>query len=294
MKTSRLKSSVRKLLALCSPALVKHIDRIRAERAEKKHWQSRIADVLASPDNRNLPRHPEAGLILGDHQIMFNGLKVVTAGYYGVGMAEMLRKNKGSHEPQEEVIFADVLRRLPPGARMVECGAYWGFYSLWFARDVPRSKVWLIEPEPANLEIGRKNFAANHLTGHFTRALVGATSAEKPVPRVSVDDFLSTHHIDHLEVLHADIQGAEAEMLQGAVRSLTEKKIDFLFISTHGDELQTRCMEMLGSFGYETAVSVYPAESYSFDGLLVCHRKGFLSVPLPAVALKEPVKPFAR
>ena len=285
------KTLLRKLLTFCCPPLIQQLDRSRAKRAEIKLWEPRIADALASPDNRHLPRHPESGQVQGDFQVMFNGVKVATSGYYGIGMTELLRKNRGSHEPQEEVVFAEVLRRLPPGARMVECGAYWGFYSLWFARDIPQAKVWLIEPEAANLQVGQRNFTVNNLTGHFTQALVGAVSEEKPVRRVNIDDFLATQQIEHLDVLHADIQGAEVEMLHGAVRSLTEKRIDFLFISTHGDELQTKCMEMLTALDYDIAVSVYPAQSYSFDGLLVCHRQGLLASPLPAVALKPPAPP---
>jgi hypothetical protein len=39
---------------------------------------------------------------------------------------------KGYHEPQEELVFHKVMKRLPPNATMIELGGYWAFYSLWF------------------------------------------------------------------------------------------------------------------------------------------------------------------
>ena len=290
MNVSSVKSVIRRVLNRLSPSLTRAIlgrrtARLRI-RADAIEWQSRIADVLTCPDNQRLPRVPGAGEIHDGFQLMFNGLKVAASGYYGTGMTELLRRNRGSHEPQEEAVFADVLRRLPPGASLMECGAYWGFYSMWFMRDVPQGTVWLIEPEIANLEVGRRNFLANGLQGHFTCAFVGKDSAPSEIPRICVDDFLAQHGIAHLDILHADIQGAEADMLDGTARALAGKTVDYFFISTHGADVHHACVQRLVSAEYEVPVSILPEESYSVDGVVVAHRHGLLHSPLLIPSMK--------
>src|SRR5262249_22139780 len=178
--------------------------------------------VVNCPDNFRIPRHPLAGRVQGGFQFMHNGLRVIRDGYYGPGQTELLRRNQGCHEPQEEIVFASVLPRVPAGACMVECGAYWGFYSLWFARDVPESRVWLIEPEELNLELGKRNFAANGLTGHFTWGFVARRSRQADPPEYSIDDFMEAQHLQHIDILHADIQGSEVDMIYGASRALSD------------------------------------------------------------------------
>src|SRR5947207_2242757 len=76
---------------------------------DPERWDGRIATVLACPDNARIPRHPQAGEVVDGALIMHNGIKVDPLCYYGGGMLEMLRRNKGVHEPQEEVAFAEIL-----------------------------------------------------------------------------------------------------------------------------------------------------------------------------------------
>lgn len=255
-------------------------------RQEAQAWRLRIEDVLACPDNSRLPRHRHAGRVRGGLQTMFNGLQVVADGYYGTVVTKMLRLNKGSHEPQEELVFAEVLLQVPAGGTMVELGAYWGFYSLWFTNSISGGRTWLVEPELRHLQVGRQNFEVNGLRAEFHVAEVGAASAPGEPERISLDDFLSARGIEHLNILHADIQGAEVEMLRGAGKSLRSKAVDFVFISTHGEEIHRDCVDLLEEFDYEVPVSVRPAQSYSFDGLVVAHAKGVLRRTLPVPSLK--------
>lgn len=285
-----MKAFLRSIAHAIAPDATDALTRYRGRRAgarqEAEAWRPRIADVLACPDNAKLEHHREAGRVRRGVQTMFNGVRVTAGGYYGPNVTRMLRLNRGSHEPQEELVFAEVLRRLAPGGRMVELGAYWGFYSLWFAKEIPNSRVWLVEPDRANLQVGKRNFSINAMSGSFCNAAVGATSAEGDPAQVCVDDFLRRNGIEHLEILHADIQGAEVDMLKGAQASLSAKAIDFIFISTHGEDLHRDCVEALLGHDYEVPVSVRPAQSYSFDGLIVAHPRGTVQSPLPLPSLK--------
>ncbi|MCC6212388.1 MAG: FkbM family methyltransferase [Burkholderiales bacterium] len=264
------------------------------ERAEDAEWSARTAVALACPDNARIPRHPRAGSVSGGYLTMFNGARVLVDGYYGAHMTRLLRANLGSHEPQEELVFAEVLRQLRPGACMLECGAYWGFYSIWFLLQAEGGEAWLVEPEREHLEIGRANLRANNVSARTCRALVGRQSAPGAPETVSVDDFMRRERIARLDILHADIQGAELDMLAGAESALQAKAIDFLFISTHGDDLHEDCARSLGAHAYEMQVSIPPAQSFSVDGLIVACRPGALRGALPVPSLRPGGDPGRR
>jgi hypothetical protein len=207
----------------------------------------------------------------------------------------MLVENRGVHEPQEERAFGDVLRHLPAGGVMLELGAYWGFYSLWFARQVAAAKCYLLEPHPTNIRSGRINFQLNNSTATFDQAYAGASDAATSdgIPIVTVDAHCRRRGITRLAILHADIQGAEADMLRGAETMLAEHKIDFLFISTHSNELHAECIEILQSHGYAVLASADLDETYSVDGLIVA-RGPQVAEPRELTISKKPRNVSAR
>jgi hypothetical protein len=251
---------------------------------ERAWWDRRLADVLACRDNAHIPRHPQAGQITGDSLITHNGLKIALASYYGYGSHRVLARNRGCHEPQEERVFQEVLRRLRPGSTMLELGSFWAFYSLWFATTVPQSRNWLVEPHPGNLRKGLENFRRNRATpAGSVQAFLGRADSPGHPPIRSVDSLAAQFQIDHLTILHSDIQGFELEMLHGADRLLRAHAIDYLFISTHSQELHDACLGHLETLHYRLAVSIPMADTFSEDGLLVFHAPHI--PPLPPLDL---------
>ncbi len=249
---------------------------------EKQMWDQRLADVTACADNAHLPRHPDAGRTRGGVMTMHNGLRIHAGSYYGWGSQRILEQNLGCHEPQEERVFAQILEWLPPGAVMVELGAYWAFYSLWFASQVPRAQNWMVEPEAGNLEKGRANFALNGKQGHFIRALVGDKHGPLDDPaRVSVDGLMLEHEIERVHLLHSDIQGWELDMLHGAARAFNERRVDHVFISTHSNELHRDCVAWLRQNDYRVHQDIDLDATFSHDGLIVAHN--------PEIPLVEPL-----
>lgn len=241
-------------------------------------WRHRIDEAVASPDNEQIPRVPEAGRVEDYHVTMHNGVKVCANGYYGGGMLNLLIENRGVHEPQEERVFEEVLALLDEAPTMLELGAYWGFYSLSLLQQRPEAKCYLVEPNSFNLASGKLNFRLNEREGRFTRARVG--DANKRFPKmIAVDPFCEEHGVERLTILHADIQGAESTMLDGARRMLAEQRVDYVFVSTHSKELHADCLSALRSHGYAIFASVDTDESFSCDGLIVAARPG---VALPA------------
>jgi hypothetical protein len=268
---------------------------LRGMRDTARAWSKRIADVLAAPDNADIPRVPDAGRVIENDIIMHNGLRIAY-GSYGTSdtkyVMRLLEKNSGVHEPQEEKIFQQVAGIVPEGAVMVELGAFWAFYSLWFASRVKGARCFLVEPVWANLNAGRLNFAINGLNATFVNGFVGARYRREPFQSatLSVDWLIATFALDRIHLLHSDIQGFEREMLDGAENAARDGKIDWMFISTHSNDLHERCREWLLTRGWSLVADADLNESYSMDGLLVAHRPG-LNAPMLRPITCKPLGP---
>lgn len=265
-----------------------HTVRRGATLAEKQQWEIRNREVLGCPDNDHIPRVADAGRIVDGTQTMHNGIRIRTGSYYGSEVTRMLEANRGVHEPQEERVFQEVLRHVRPDGVMMELGAYWGFYSMWFLSQGKGRRGILVEPEAANLKKGQENFALAHLRGEFIRAFAGAAPGmEHGMRTICVDELMEQHKIDRLDILHADIQGFESHMLDGAKKSFARKAIDYVFISTHGDERHAKCRDMLIAAGFVVLADADMQDTYSHDGLLVARRDDLAGLEPVKIALKR-------
>jgi hypothetical protein len=284
----RFKASIWDFCHAISPTLENRLKR-RFSRSCWENWSERTRQVRACPDNAFIPRVPNAGRVTGDVQIMHNGLKILVGSYYGKGSVGLLRKNKGVHEPQEERVFQEVLKYVPPNSVMIELGAYWGFYSMWFCQTVRGGHAYLVEPVAEHLAFGKRNFELNSLQGHFTQALVGAasSSASDGTRTICVDDLVAEHQLPQVAILHSDIQGFELDLLHGAEKTIGQGKVFFFFISTHSEELHRACEEFLLRRDCSTVASVTPAESFSVDGILVCRAAHAPVVPAIPLSRKR-------
>ena len=203
-------------------------------------------------------------------QTMHNGVKVLADTYYKRFNTEIVKRLRGHHEPQQEKAFYEVLKRIADGGVMIELGAYWGYYSLWFHKTIALATNYLIEPAADNLLVGQRNFQLNGFNGHFQRALIGKEeSLDDDPPTVTVDGFVQRERLERVAILHSDIQGHEYEMLLGATDSLQKRRFEFVFISTHGHRVHAQCLRFLRKCGYLVICEHTPGESYAVDGLIV-------------------------
>jgi len=220
---------------------------------------------------------------------MHNGILIIEGSYYGEMGTEIIHQLRGHHEPQEELAFHLIVERLKTDTQkpvMMELGSYWSYYSLWFLQQIPAGSSFLIEPDPNNLEVGRRNFQLNGRVGTFFSAAIGA--APKPpaafkcesdgltrdIPTESVPSLCERFGLGRVDILLADIEGAEFEMLQGASQLLEEKRVRFLLISTHHYSISRdplthqHCLDFLKSKGAHIIAEHSVSESYSGDGLI--------------------------
>ncbi len=195
--------------------------------AKARDFPGRFREVVSDPLNLLIDRVPLAGV---ESRTAWSGCITATAppadgpnAYYG-DFSQILIINRGVHEPLEEYVFQELLSRMPAAPVMLELGAYWGHYSMWLKRVRPGATVVMVEPKKRWLQAGRENFALNGFDGEFIQGFVAQGQFE-------VDRFLAERAIEHLDVLHCDIQGFELQMLEGAAGALARQAADYVFVS---------------------------------------------------------------
>jgi len=238
----------------------------------KDSIKGRIQKVMDCPDNKYIPRVDGAGDITRNVQTMHNGIKIYRGSYYPELIEPMLILNKGVHEPQEEKMFMDILKKIPDNATMIELGSYWAFYSMWFQKEIPGAINYMVEPEKEYFEYGKMNFKLNNMKGNFICSKVGKDY-------LTVDKMVEDYNIKKINLLHSDIQGFELEMLDGAKKSISAGKIDYIFVSTHTQKLHEDCIKFLKEHNFKILYSAdYENETYSYDGIIVAqyhlYKKG--------------------
>ena len=252
-------------------------------KATEADFVGRFREIISDPLNLLIERVPMAGLVQGNEVFLHNGNRVPLSGdaaYYGA-FSQILIVNRGVHEPLEEYVFQEVLKKLREDPVMIELGAYWAHYSMWLKKLRPRATLVLVEPNPSNLAAGKSNFRRNGFEGEFINAPVAKGQFE-------IDRFFHARNIPRLDILHADIQGYEIQMLDATRTTLAETKIDYLFISTHSQKLHGDVVRTLGEYGYRVEVSSdFDNDTTSFDGFV------FASSPSATQIFREFI-PFGR
>ncbi|WP_301930467.1 FkbM family methyltransferase [Ferruginibacter sp.] len=262
-------------------------DKIYLSNSLDEAWEVRIRDVIKCPDNSMIIRHPKAGLVKNGKQIMHNGITTTMGGYYGEPIVQMLYKNKGVHEPQEEYAFDLVLKEISAGATMIELGAYWSFYSIWFNKNIKNAQNFLVEPDKVNIIFGINNFRINKVKGKFTNAFVAkAAGSLEGIPIICVDDYVKENKIDFIDILHSDIQGHEYDMLLGALHTITSQKVGYMFISTHGNKVHYDCIDFLKAHDFTIVCSADEYDTYSLDGLIVARSNHYPGLNKIDISLK--------
>lgn len=274
--------------------------------------------TLNCRDSDPIPKVANAGRIIDHHgesvQVMHEGSLVLAGGYHGDWMAQIIRGLKGHHEPQEELIFHSLLPYCRHGSRIVELGAFWSYYSMWYLREVPGSVAVCVEPDPNSLAIGQKNMAINGLLDrtHYVEGWVGGgdapeltlqpetTEAPRTLPRINMDAVLALAEGGPIEVLHMDTQGAELPFLNSLHKEHLEH-VRFLVISTHHHSISgcpnthEDCLRRLGELNARILVEHDVDESYSGDGLIVASfATEDENVRLPPISRNTPAQSLFR
>jgi len=227
----------------------------------------RYREIICDPLNLLIKRVPEAGYIDScGCVVLHNGNRVPVAGelaYYR-DFSDILIINRGVHEPLEEYCFQQMLTKVNlKNPIMIELGAYWAHYSMWLMREFPDAKCYMVEPELQNIVCGENNLIINCFQGEFINDFVGYSGFQ-------LDRFVQERKFTSLNILHSDIQGYEIEMIDGAKTSLSQHLADYIFISTHSEDIHTSVINKLREFGYRVEVSSgFDNHTTSYDGFIL-------------------------
>src|ERR671922_680338 len=169
------------------------------------------------------------------------------------------------------------------GETVVDVGAHIGLYSLIAAKRVGTSgKVIAIEPDPENFKILKKNILLNQLTNveavecavYSTREKLklflpeieggrtifntvmqdrARTSTENfiEVEANTLDNILESINITEVNWIKIDVEGAELEVLKGAVNTLSSNKNITLLIEVHGDANYKPILEVFEEYKFQ-------------------------------------------
>lgn len=257
----------------------------------RKSLEERADMTITCRDTDYIPKVPNAGKVIRksgmDVQIMHNGVAVKRGGYYGDWMERIIKDLRGHHEPQEEKIFHELLKQLQAGSTMIELGAFWSYYSLWFHNQIPNAVNICCEPDPNNRQVGMTNAklnsaeltfiegAAGEGVGNFIDFPLESQPGElRRIPILAVDTIFKEQKLKKLDILHMDVQGAELAAIRGAANTIKQGKLRFLLVSTHhysisGDpQTHFKCLELIRSLGGHIIADHTVLESFSGDGLI--------------------------
>lgn len=225
-------------------------------------FMDRFRDVISDPNNLFIKRSKFSGKLENNVITLHNDIKVYDRCYYD-DFSDILILNRGVHEPSEERSFGKVINHIRENGTMIELGSYWAFYSMWFLKNIKNGKTFCIDSDENCLQSGIENFKLNNLEGDFTKSFIGYNG-------IDLTNFIREKGIEFIDILHSDIQGYEFEMINQIKSLLLNRKIKYIFLSTHSNDLHNNCINFLEEVGYKILCSCdYDNETFQYDGFIL-------------------------
>lgn len=167
---------------------------------------------------------------------------------------------------------------------MVEVGSHQAYYSLAFKHILGKENTIniMVEPHKPYFELGEKNFAANNCEGYFYNRGIGTEWKIQPNPDfkkfevnpITLKEIINDHKLNHIDVLHSDIDGSELVLLNENIELFSNKKIKHVYILTHSDDKHNECKKFFNDLQYDLFLDIpYNLKKVGYDGLLIFKSK---------------------
>ena len=149
-----------------------------------------------------------------------------------------------SYEPS---VTKEVCRILRDGQTFVDVGANIGWYTLLGASIVgEKGKVLAIEPEPENFKLlassicfnqfanvsaveacvsDNSNMETLYLHAAVSHSTLSKSTRSIEVPASTLDELATEYALENIDLLKIDVEGAEAKVLNGALKLIEGRKI---------------------------------------------------------------------
>jgi hypothetical protein len=186
-------------------------------------------------------------------------------------------------------MFIEAMESLSPNPSLIELGTSGvggSIYSVLFEKFFDY-KCTIINTEPRKDLIDRvkQEWSGVHLinaklyhgyTGEsaqlsnsFMNLLDASTCGEK----LRVSKLMQDSNLTQLDILHADIQEREVDLLLELEEDKCFDKINYLFISTHSPSLHTQCLDIINQNTPRDIIFSDPYAGGCGDGLIVIKKK---------------------
>jgi FkbM family methyltransferase len=188
----------------------------------------------------------------------------------------------------DERLLEAALRMLNPGKTVIDVGGWIGIHAVRMAQVVgPRGHVYTLEPGPESAHLIRRHAALNLLSDRIT--VIEAACSDQPgeatfddqplspenrlggqaqhairVRVVTIDDLCAEHDINPA-LIKIDVEGAELNVLRGALETLRRVRPIVLC------ELHPR---LWSHFNVDRAQIAAFAQSVGYDVRAIGHREG--------------------
>lgn len=232
---------------------------------------STLAHGIIDTYSRRLPYHPGKWRVV-EALVRLSGLEQSDRGKSFVVEIEKLRwklqttcaiqRKLFYHGFIDRVECRTLAARLGPGAVFFDIGSYFGWYSLWLAKQSGAS-AFAFEPVPVNYELLAENVRLNSAENvrTFPVALsdqpgevcfqipladnrgTGRIVAEggQRVPAITLDAFVAEQGISRIDAMKIDVEGAEVRVLAGGRETLEKFRPAILI------ELNPKRLELLAA-----------------------------------------------
>jgi ribosomal protein L11 methylase PrmA len=145
------------------------------------------------------------------------------------------------------------LRRLSKNlATAIDIGAAHGEYTLFFLKRTNATKIYAFEPDLNSVPILVENLRLNGIEQStrldLSTKLVGLSNTDH---EIQLDSLAAS--IQPPCLIKMDVDGAEEDILKGTQRLNRLSGVRWL-IETHSKDLETACLEILNTAGFQTRI----------------------------------------
>jgi len=154
----------------------------------------------------------------------------------------------------EQLLQRWLTEHVAPGSTCLDIGAADGYFTLLMAKLAgPNGAVHAFEPSALceritdNVEINRANYALAPVSVY--KQFVTANAAPQRPNEVTLDEVVYDAPLKRCDVIKIDVDGAEADVLRGAHRTL-EHFHPHLFVEVHSRDLLTQVQQIVSGYGY--------------------------------------------